>query len=161
MSPVVRMKGEVRSRVYLILNGTHDLLDDIKAVKLQAQSHLKALLAYSRTVLSPISTSPASSSVAPKTPVAGPSTRSFSRSPAASGSKVQRTVRKLFGPREWSKDDWKLLDSCYTDERLALTRSPEALAPIDKINLEKVVDRFSTAVGGQDLVKNFGPAWTR
>lgn len=103
----------------------------------------------------------ASSSVAPKTPVAGPSTRSFSRSPASSGSKVQRTVRKLFGPREWSKDDWKLLDSCYTDERLALTRSPEALAPIDKINLEKVVDRFSTAAGGQDLVKNFGPAWTR
>ena len=68
MTPVVRTKGEVRSQVYLLLNGTHGLLDDIKAVKLQAQSHLKALLAYSRTVLSPISTSPASSSVAPPPP---------------------------------------------------------------------------------------------
>ena len=64
----------------------------------------------------------ASSSVPPKTPTFR-ARASFPHSSVASTSRTQRTVHVMPGPREWSKDDWKLLDSCYTDERLALTRT--------------------------------------
>ena len=56
---------------------------------------------------------------------------------------------------------WKLLDSCFTDERLARTRSPQVLAPVEGTDLEHVVDRFIAAVGGMDTVNTLGPSWTR
>ncbi|KAI0077615.1 hypothetical protein K474DRAFT_1661547 [Panus rudis PR-1116 ss-1] len=69
------------------------------------------------------------------------------------------------GPREWSKDDWKLLDACYTDERLALGEQlglgAESLASADDVNLENVVGRFMTIMGGEDSTTMLGPTWTR
>ncbi|KAI0718343.1 hypothetical protein C8T65DRAFT_725767 [Cerioporus squamosus] len=68
------------------------------------------------------------------------------------------------GPRAWEKDDWKLLDACFTDERIALgsnKRIGEAtLAPVDDVVLDNVVNRFLDYTGGipQD---ECWPGWTR
>lgn len=62
------------------------------------------------------------------------------------------------GPREWSKADWKSLDRCYTDERLALSGS--VLAPADTVDLEKVVDRFIARIG-ETVVPTLGATWSR
>ncbi len=68
------------------------------------------------------------------------------------------------GPRGWGKDDWKLLDACFTDERIALgsnKRIGEAtLAPVEDVVLDNVVNRFLDYTGGipQD---ECWPAWTR
>lgn len=124
-----------------------ELLKEAEASVLQEDSFHSSLHAPSLSVL-------------PKTPASGPS-MSFPRSSIASTSQIRQTVYEAFGPHEWSKEDWKLLDSCYTDERLALTRSPEALAPAEAVDLENVVDRFATAAGGADMIKSFGEAWTR
>ena len=96
--------------------------------------------------------------IPPKTPVPIISSISTTR---PSLSKVQQTLRKLVGPRGWTKDDWKLLDSCYTDERLARTRSPEALVPAESVDLENVVNRFINEMGGPDTIKTLGPLWSR
>ena len=87
-----------------------------------------------------------------------PSTRS--RRPS-SWSTVQQTVRKMTGPRDWTKADWELLDSCYTDERLAQTRSPGVLASAEGVDLEKVVDRFVAALGSEEVIRTLGASWTR
>jgi hypothetical protein len=54
------------------------------------------------------------------------------------------------GPREWQKDDWKLLDACYTDVRLdtgiRLGLPGGSLADVDSIPLDAVVDRFCESV---------------
>lgn len=57
------------------------------------------------------------------------------------------------GPRSWDKDDWKLLDACFTDERLALGSHKRPigeaiLAPVDDVDLDRVVDRFMEQTGG-------------
>ncbi|RDX46692.1 hypothetical protein OH76DRAFT_1406776 [Lentinus brumalis] len=68
------------------------------------------------------------------------------------------------GPRGWGKDDWKLLDACFTDERIALgsnKRIGEAtLAPVEDVVLDNVVNRFLDYTGGipQD---ECWPGWTR
>lgn len=97
------------------------------------------------------------SSLPPKTPGANTSLSSV----GASGRSIQQTVRKLLGPRDWTKADWKLMDSCFTDERLTHTQSPQALAPAEDMDLEKVVDRFVAAIGGMYVLKTLGPSWTR
>ncbi|OBZ77297.1 hypothetical protein A0H81_02060 [Grifola frondosa] len=49
-------------------------------------------------------------------------------------------------PRSWVKDDWKLLDACFTDERLLRGASAgtwyDTLGSVDDVALEHVVDRF-------------------
>ncbi|KAH9855668.1 hypothetical protein C2E23DRAFT_594530 [Lenzites betulinus] len=57
------------------------------------------------------------------------------------------------GPRSWDKDDWKLLDACFTDERLALGSHKRPigeaiLAPVDDVDLDRVIDRFMEQTGG-------------
>ncbi|KAH9939178.1 hypothetical protein B0H21DRAFT_757154 [Amylocystis lapponica] len=45
----------------------------------------------------------------------------------------------------WTKGDWKRLDSCFTDERLAVGASKRlgnTLADVDEVSLQNVVDRF-------------------
>ncbi|KAI0938863.1 hypothetical protein AcV5_000449 [Taiwanofungus camphoratus] len=46
----------------------------------------------------------------------------------------------------WTKNDWKRLDSCFTDERLAVAArlglDNRSLAHVDDVILEDVVDRF-------------------
>lgn len=68
------------------------------------------------------------------------------------------------GPRAWTKDDWKLLDACFTDERLSLgsnKRIGEAvLAPVDDIVVDRVVDRFLDQCGSVP-VDECWPSWTR
>jgi len=58
-----------------------------------------------------------------------------------------------------------LLDSCYTDERLELGPAiglfGDALAPADDVNLNNVIDRYNTAMGGESVVAQLGSHWTR
>ena len=69
------------------------------------------------------------------------------------------------GERHWVKDDWKLLDACFTDERFVvggnLRIGGDGLADVDVIDLGHVVDRYIGILGGGDLVKRFGPGWER
>ena len=70
----------------------------------------------------------------------------------------------LPGIREWSKADWKLLDSCFTDERYDLAEQmdlePGSLADVDDVPLESVVERFVMIMGGVENVESHGPSWT-
>ncbi|KAI0634994.1 hypothetical protein C8Q77DRAFT_1105212 [Trametes polyzona] len=76
--------------------------------------------------------------------------------------------RPLFnptGPRGWDKDDWKLLDACFTDERLALGSHKRpigeaVLAPVDDVDLDRVVDRFLEQTGGIPM-DDCWPGWSR
>ncbi|KAK1215472.1 hypothetical protein PQX77_021906 [Marasmius sp. AFHP31] len=45
---------------------------------------------------------------------------------------------------EWTKEDWKTLDACFTDERIALVDSDLSLdmADADAVDLDRVVERF-------------------
>jgi hypothetical protein len=65
------------------------------------------------------------------------------------------------GEREWTKEEWKLLDACFTDERLALGGDAEGLAAVDAVHVEDVVVRFISLLGGEAQVCTFGDAWTR
>lgn len=69
------------------------------------------------------------------------------------------------GPRAWSKSDWKQLDACYTDERLALGEllglGADELASADVVELEDVVERFVKILGGDEVLEQFGSQWTR
>ncbi|KAG6855464.1 hypothetical protein H0H87_002417 [Tephrocybe sp. NHM501043] len=70
--------------------------------------------------------------------------------------------------RAWTKDEWKLLDACFTDERLALgagssstahAQDLEAMAPVDAVRIEDVVARFVGLVGGERTVRAYGEGW--
>lgn len=69
----------------------------------------------------------------------------------------------VWGPREWTKADWKMLDSCFTDERYHLARSqglPKGvLASVDDVEPQKVVERFIVILGS-GLTDSHGPSWT-
>lgn len=62
------------------------------------------------------------------------------------------------GEREWAKDDWKLLDACFTDLRLELGNG--SLADVTDINLGDVAFRFIELMGGRRTVNTFGNSWT-
>ncbi|KIL62238.1 hypothetical protein M378DRAFT_797051 [Amanita muscaria Koide BX008] len=59
------------------------------------------------------------------------------------------------GERHWTKDDWKLLDSCFTDERMVIGSENE-LADVDAVDLDKVVQRYIGLLGGEDIMQSFG-----
>ncbi|KAJ3820347.1 hypothetical protein F5880DRAFT_1488156 [Lentinula raphanica] len=76
--------------------------------------------------------------------------------------------------RTWSKEDWKLLDACFTDERIALaSESPSnshlstfndgedevPLVEVDLVNIDNVVERFVIELGGNEIVDRRG--WSR
>ncbi|EGN92530.1 hypothetical protein SERLA73DRAFT_79466 [Serpula lacrymans var. lacrymans S7.3] len=67
--------------------------------------------------------------------------------------------------RKWTKEDWKYLDACFTEERLSvgaqLGQDEGSLSGVDEVVVEDVVDRFVLLKGGIDIVDNFGPLWTR
>ncbi|KAF9472981.1 hypothetical protein BDN70DRAFT_886372 [Pholiota conissans] len=70
------------------------------------------------------------------------------------------------GQRVWTKDEWKLLDACFTDQRLDIGATPpganeDALAPVEMVRMEDVADRFITLMGGLEAVEKWGDAWTR
>ncbi len=66
------------------------------------------------------------------------------------------------GKRGWTRDDWKLLDACFTDQRLELGNVEEdLLASVDIVALDDVITRFVNLMGGQSLIDTFGDLWTR
>ncbi|KAF9530057.1 hypothetical protein CPB83DRAFT_851507 [Crepidotus variabilis] len=65
------------------------------------------------------------------------------------------------GEREWTKDDWKLLDACFTDLRLEHGEPEDSLlADVGAIDLADVVLRFVELSGGRALVDSFGELWS-
>lgn len=69
-----------------------------------------------------------------------------------------------YGVREWTKADWKLLDSCFTDERYDLGEQQGlgagCLADVEDVPLESVIERFIELKGGVEKVESHGPSWT-
>lgn len=69
--------------------------------------------------------------------------------------------------RIWTKEDWKQLDGCFTDERLAIGHrlsaefTQDGLAPVDMVQLSDVVERFLVLMGGLEVVETYGGAWER
>ncbi|KAG6814665.1 hypothetical protein H0H93_012677, partial [Arthromyces matolae] len=60
--------------------------------------------------------------------------------------------------KPWTKEEWKLLDACFTDERLALGSS-SSYASVDFVRPEDVAKRFVDLYGGDDL-EAWGEAWS-
>ncbi|KAF8882194.1 hypothetical protein CPB84DRAFT_1838218 [Gymnopilus junonius] len=84
---------------------------------------------------------------------------------SATNISVQSTLYDS-GERPWTKEEWKLLDACFTDERLdlgvALEDVPEGtLAPVDMVSVDDVVERFVCLVGGEGVTQVYGDAWSR
>ena len=87
----------------------------------------------------------------------------------------------LSGIRMWTKEEWKRLDACFTDERLqvgmrmglrgddsALVQGTidgwgkwEGMASVDQVDLDNVVARFVDWMGGWDEVDGYGPQWSK
>ena len=69
------------------------------------------------------------------------------------------------GPREWEKNDWKILDACFTDERLDLAEkmgmAEGSLADVTDLRLDDVVNRFTDVIGGDAVLATLGSSWTR
>ncbi|RDB16030.1 hypothetical protein Hypma_003449 [Hypsizygus marmoreus] len=67
------------------------------------------------------------------------------------------------GERAWTKEEWKLLDACFTDERLEVGGG-EVLGGVDAVRPEDVVRRFVEMVGGQELgqagMEVWGEEWS-
>ncbi|KAF8632863.1 hypothetical protein AX17_004711 [Amanita inopinata Kibby_2008] len=70
-----------------------------------------------------------------------------------------------FTERRWAKDDWKMLDACFTDERLCVGNKPGAgsggLADVELVEIDNVVQRYIDLLGGEGLFLRFGPDWNR
>lgn len=70
------------------------------------------------------------------------------------------------GEREWTKEDWKHLDACFTDQRLEVGSrlaggEQNLLAPVDVISINDVIDKFVASEGGFETVARFGVLWSR
>ncbi|KZT00248.1 uncharacterized protein LAESUDRAFT_816633 [Laetiporus sulphureus 93-53] len=88
--------------------------------------------------------------------------RSSLRTPGRSGMRfdISRTFpatpEDISVAFDWTKKDWRRLDSCFTDERLAVGSRQKlgssALADADNIRLENVVDRFIELEGGVEAL---------
>ncbi|KAL0060873.1 hypothetical protein AAF712_012337 [Marasmius tenuissimus] len=63
---------------------------------------------------------------------------------------------------EWTKEDWKTLDACFTDERIALADCDLSfdMADVDAVDLDKVVERFLELVD-VELEEGLEGPWTR
>lgn len=69
------------------------------------------------------------------------------------------------GPREWEKNDWKILDACFTDERLdraeRMGMTEGCLADVTDVRLDDVVNRFIDVIGGDGVLAALGSSWMR
>ncbi|KAF5362614.1 hypothetical protein D9758_009569 [Tetrapyrgos nigripes] len=106
------------------------------------------------------------------TPMASKLTE-FARRSSAFGRIVQHDgelyENEEAGPREWTKEEWKILDGCFTDERLELGEQDPSLAQefhddlpmvgVDMVDVDRVVDRFIELMGSEEQTEKFG--WTR
>jgi hypothetical protein len=72
----------------------------------------------------------------------------------------------LTGERMWTKEEWKRLDACFTDERLQVGArlglvDEDGLASVDLVDLDNVLTRFVEWMGGEEAVAEYGPDWSR
>lgn len=93
--------------------------------------------------------------------------------PSPLASKIAQTpmpmplpIYNVAGERVWTKEEWRLLDACFTDQRLDVAETipgaeDGALAPVDMISMEDVVDRFVALLGGKDVLVRWGESWER
>lgn len=85
--------------------------------------------------------------------------------PRSSAALIEAREEKDDTVREWTKDDWRQLDACFTDERLDVAEQrglgSDKLADVDDIRVEDVVDRFVEMIGGIRVVDKWGSAWDR
>ena len=70
------------------------------------------------------------------------------------------------GEREWTKEDWKHLDACFTDQRLEVGSrlagvEQNILASVDMVSIDDVVDKFVVSKGGFETITRFGALWSR
>ena len=70
------------------------------------------------------------------------------------------------GEREWTKEDWKHLDACFTDQRLEVGSrlagaEQDLLASVDMVSIDDVVDKFVVSKGGFETIARFGELWSR
>jgi hypothetical protein len=70
---------------------------------------------------------------------------------------VPSQVDYLPTPGEWRKSDWKALDRCFSDERLAQGRNG-AMVDADEVELEVVVERYLNEI--RDFVDTLGPEFS-
>lgn len=67
--------------------------------------------------------------------------------------------------RAWTKDDWKLLDACFTDQRLDVAErmglGDDIIADVNDVEIEDVVERFVGIMGGSAVIDECGSAWDR
>ncbi|KAJ4500771.1 hypothetical protein C8R41DRAFT_977247 [Lentinula lateritia] len=78
------------------------------------------------------------------------------------------------GYKEWTKEEWRILDACFTDERIDLASRSSSnsnssplndghedvlLAEVDFVDVDVVVQRFIVEMGGDDITNARG--WSR
>jgi hypothetical protein len=92
------------------------------------------------------------------TPVKPPSRSSFGRSEeqASRPSSSTPCPEPRYNPKagEWRREDWRLLDKCFSEESHGVMIAPE------DVNREAVVMRFERVVGGHDAVAGLGSPWS-
>jgi predicted acyl esterase len=75
------------------------------------------------------------------------------------------TPHVIDGPREWTREDWRRLDECFTLERLEapgdiLGFEETSFAVVQDIQVEDVVARFIEELGGAHILATMGPGWS-
>lgn len=88
------------------------------------------------------------------------------KTPAPRGaSMLSETREEREETRGWTKDDWKQLDACFTDERLDVAEKlglgSDAIADVDDVKVENVVERFVEMMGGSRVLNGWGTDWDR
>jgi len=88
------------------------------------------------------------------------------KTPAAKGaSMLPKTLEEREEICEWTKDSWKQLDMCFTDERLDVAEKlgleSGKIADVDDVKIENVVERFVEMMGGSRVVDGWGSDWDR
>lgn len=73
---------------------------------------------------------------------------------------VHDKEEQVIGRREWAKDDWRVLDACFTDLRVESGGGNEdMMADVDAVLDEDVVRRFMEMMGGESVIEELG--WAR
>jgi hypothetical protein len=80
-----------------------------------------------------------------------PAKTESTQSSVESQAQSQTTASEAGGPRAWVKQDWKLLDMCFTDARLAAGLAPGQMVDADAVALDAVVDRFCDVADVEEM----------
>ncbi|KAG6888946.1 hypothetical protein C0995_004801 [Termitomyces sp. Mi166 len=84
----------------------------------------------------------------------------FTPVPRASTVGFARSLFENAGKEKvWTKEEWKLLDACFTDERISLGPGDGELASVDRVLPENVARRFVDLLGGDGVVGKWGGDW--